>query len=149
MVGRLRPSSSCGAFNLALGNPFGRRHILRHVASSEESMEVIAAGERAMRQCVCIILEFAPYSRSRCFMLGGRGVFSTALLMVAMIPSVHWRWALGQRDGVRAVPRYPPGRGSSCDSTGMGVLFMRTWARRVCSDVYRSFIDVMACSLCI
>ena len=55
MVGRLRPSSSCGAWRPALGNPLGRRHILRQVASSEESMEVIAAGERAMRQCVCII----------------------------------------------------------------------------------------------
>jgi hypothetical protein len=69
MVDRLRPSSSCGACSLALGNPLGRRHILRQVASSEKSVEVIAAAERAMRQCVCIILEFAPYSSSRCFML--------------------------------------------------------------------------------
>jgi hypothetical protein len=38
-------------------------------------------------------------------MLGGRGVFSTALLMVAITSSVHWRWALGLRDVVRAVPR--------------------------------------------
>ncbi len=60
MVGRLRPSSSCGACSPALGNPSGRRHILRQVASSEASMEVIAHGERAMRQYVCIILELAP-----------------------------------------------------------------------------------------
>ena len=78
---------------------------MRQVASSEESMEVIAAGDRAMRQCVCIILELAPYSRSRCFMLGGRGVFSTALLMVVMTPSVHWRCAFGHREAVSAVPR--------------------------------------------
>jgi hypothetical protein len=56
MVARLRPSSSCGACSPALGKPLGRRQILRQVASSEESMDVVAAGERAMRQCVCIIL---------------------------------------------------------------------------------------------
>ena len=38
-------------------------------------------------------------------MFGGRGVFNTALLMVAITSSVHWRWALGLRDVVRAVPR--------------------------------------------
>ena len=39
-------------------------------------------------------------------MFGGRGVFSTtALLMVAITSSVHWRWTLGLRDVVRAVPR--------------------------------------------
>ena len=38
-------------------------------------------------------------------MLAGIGVFSTALLMVVITPSVHWRWALGLRDVVRVVPR--------------------------------------------
>jgi hypothetical protein len=75
------------------------------VDSSEESIEVIAAGERAMRQWVCIILELAPYRRRRCLILGGRGVVSTALLMVVMTSSVHMRWALGQREAVSAVTR--------------------------------------------
>jgi hypothetical protein len=105
MVGRLRPSSSCGACNPALGKPLGRRPKFWQVASIEESMEVIAPDERAMRQCVCIILELAPYRRRRCLMFGGRGVVSTALLMVARTSSVNLRWALGQRDVVRAVPR--------------------------------------------
>ena len=70
IVGRLKPSSSCGAFNPALGKPLGRHQIFRQVASSRESMEVIAVGERAMRQCVCIILEMAPYRRRRCLMFG-------------------------------------------------------------------------------
>ncbi len=74
---------------------------MRQVASSEESMEVIDAGERAVRQCVCITLELAPYRRRRCLMFGDRGVVSTALLMVDMTSSVHLRWTLGQRDVVR------------------------------------------------
>ena len=74
------------------------------MASSRQSMEVIAAGERAMRQCVCISLELPPYRR-RCLMFGDRGVVSTALLVVARASSVHLRWALGQSDVVSAVPR--------------------------------------------
>ncbi len=38
-------------------------------------------------------------------MFGGKGVVSTAVLMVGMTSSVHLRWALGQRDVVSAVPR--------------------------------------------
>ena len=68
-------------------------------------MEVIAVGERAMRQCECIILELAPYRRRRCLIFGGSGVVSSALLMVARTSSVQLRWALGQRDVVSAVPR--------------------------------------------
>jgi hypothetical protein len=69
-------------------------------------MEVIAVGERAMRQGVCIIiLELAPYRKRRCLIFGGRGVVSTALLMVVRTSSVHLRSALGQRDVVSAVPR--------------------------------------------
>ena len=135
----MRPSSSCGAWSPALGKLLGRRHILRQVVSSDESMEVIAAGERAMRQCVCIILELAPYRSRRCLMFGGRGVVSTALLLLAKVSSVHLRWALGHRDAVSVVPRYPPGSGSSCERTCMGVPYMRTWARRVCSAVSRYF----------
>jgi hypothetical protein len=68
-------------------------------------MEVIAVGERSMRQCVCIILELAPYRRRRCLIFGGRRVVSTALLMVAKTSSVHLRFDLGQRDAASAVPR--------------------------------------------
>ncbi len=78
---------------------------MRQVASSEKYMEVIAAGERAMRQYVCIILELAPYRRRRCLMFEGKEVVSTALLMVAMTSSAPLRWDLGQRDDVSAVPR--------------------------------------------
>jgi hypothetical protein len=148
MVGRLRPTSSCGACSPALGKPLGRCQIFRQVASSEESIEVIAADERAMRQCVCIMLELAPYRRRRCLMFGGRGVFSTALLMVDMTSSIHLRWALGERDAVSAVPRWPPGSGSSCESTRMGMPLMQTWARRVCSAVLRSCFVFMSYSLC-
>ncbi len=105
MVGRLRPSSSCGTCSPALGKPLGRHQTFRQVASSEESIEFIAIDERAMRQRVCIVLELAPYRRRLCLMFGGRGVFSTALSMVDMTSSVHLRWALGQRDVVSAVPR--------------------------------------------
>ena len=68
-------------------------------------MEVIAVGERVMRQCVCMLLELAPYKRRRCLIFGGRGVGSTALLMVAKTSSAHLRYALGQRYVVSAVPR--------------------------------------------
>jgi len=98
-------SSSCRACNPALGKPLGRRQNFRQVASSRESMEVIAIGDRAMRQCICIILELAPYRRRRCLILGGREVVSTALTMVARTSSVHLRWALRQRDAISAVPR--------------------------------------------
>ena len=105
MVGRLRPSSSCGACNPALGNPFGRHHILRHVASSLESMVVMIVGESAMRQCVCMILELAPYRRRCYFIPGGRGVARTALLIAAKVSVVHLRCAFGLREAVRAVPK--------------------------------------------
>ncbi len=73
-------------------------------------------------------------------MFGGGGVVSTTLRMVAMTSSVYLRYALGQRDDVSDVPRYPPGSESSCESTGMGVPPMRTWAKRVCSAVSRFFL---------
>jgi hypothetical protein len=105
MVGRLRPNSSCGACRPALGNPLGRFHIFRQVASNLESMGVVALGASAMRQWVYIILELAPYSRNRCLIPGGRGVVRIALLMLARVSRVHARCALGHRDTVRAVPR--------------------------------------------
>jgi hypothetical protein len=102
----------CGACSPALGKPLGRHQNLRHVAFIVEFMEFIAAGDRAMRQFVCIVLELAPYRRRRCLMFGGKGVVSTALLMLAMTSSVYLRWGLRQRDAVSAVPMYPPGSGS-------------------------------------
>jgi hypothetical protein len=66
---------------------------------------LIAAGERAMIHRMCILLELAPYRRRRCSMFGSRGVFSTALLMVGMTSSVHFRWALGHGDDVSIVSR--------------------------------------------
>ena len=105
MVGRFSPSSSCGACRPALGKPLGSFQILRHVASSLESIVVIAVGESAMRQCVCMILELAPYRRRRCFIPGGRGVARTALLIVAKVSVVHLRCAFGLREAVRAVPK--------------------------------------------
>jgi hypothetical protein len=104
-MGRLRPNSVCGACRPALGNPFGRFQILRQVASSLESIEVMALGESAIRQCVCMILELAPYRSNRCLMPGGRGVERIALLMLASVSSVHFRCALGYRDDVRVVPK--------------------------------------------
>ena len=105
MVGMFSPSSSCGACRPALGKPLGSFQILRHVASSLESMVVIVDGESAMRQCVCMILELAPYRRRRCFTPGGRGVARTALLMVDTVLMVHVRCAFGLKDAVRAVPK--------------------------------------------
>jgi len=77
----------------------------RQVASSLESMEVMALGERVIRQCACIIFELAPYRSNRCLIPSGRGVERIALLMLARVSIVHVRCALGQRDDVRAVPR--------------------------------------------
>jgi hypothetical protein len=72
MVGRLSPNSSCGTCRHALGKSFVSFQILRHVASSLESIVVIDDGKSATRQYVCMILELAPYRRRRCFTPGGR-----------------------------------------------------------------------------
>ncbi len=66
---------------LALGKPLGRFHNFRHVALILESMDMIIAGDSTIRQCVCIILELAPYRRRRCCIPGGERVDRTALLM--------------------------------------------------------------------
>ncbi len=41
--------------------------------SNTESTALIEGGERAMRQCVWVIFECAPFRNRRCFMWGGRG----------------------------------------------------------------------------
>ena len=61
-------------------------------------------GESAIRQCVCIILELAPYRRRRCFTPGGR-VARIALLMVVKVSIVHLMCAFGLREAVRVVPK--------------------------------------------
>ncbi len=121
MAGRCSPDSSRGACRLALGKPLESFQILRHVASSVESIVVIYAGESAIRQCVCMILELAPYRRRRCFTPGGREVARTALLIVDKVSIVHLWCDFGLREAVRAVPRYPPESGSSCDIIDKGL----------------------------
>ena len=105
MVGRFSLKSPSGACRPALAKPLGSFQILRHVASSLESILVIYAGESAIRQCVCMILELAPYKRRRCFTPDGRGVDRTALLIVDKVAIVHLRCAFGLREDVRVVPR--------------------------------------------
>ena len=83
----------------------GSFQILRHVDSSLESIVSIDAGESAIRQCVCMILELVPYKRRRCFTPGGRELARTALLIVDKVSIVHLRCAFGLREAVRAVPR--------------------------------------------
>ena len=56
MVRRLSPSSSSGACKPALGKLLGSFQNFRQVALSLESIALIAAGDNAMRQFVCIIL---------------------------------------------------------------------------------------------
>ena len=73
-MGRFRPSFSCGACKLLLGKPSSDFQILWHVASNLESMAIIIAVDSDIRQCMCMILEFAPYRRRRCFILDGRRV---------------------------------------------------------------------------
>ena len=61
-------------------------------------------------------------------MCGGRGAWFTALQMSSSWLLVHLRWASGHREAVSAVPRYPSGRGSSCDKTQMRCPPSDTWA---------------------
>ena len=75
------------------------------MARSLESIIGIDAGENAIRQCVCMILELASYRRSRFFTPGGRGVARNALLIVDKVSIVHLRCAFGLRETVRAVSR--------------------------------------------
>ncbi len=89
----------------ALWKPLDSFQILRHEAYSLESMAVIADGDRAIRKCVCTILELAPYKRRRCYIPCGMGVARTALLMVYSLSSVHLRYDLRQKAVVRAIPR--------------------------------------------
>ena len=54
-------------------------------------------------------------------MWAGRGARLTALQISPSWSFVHRRWASGHREDVRAVPSYPPGRGSSWERTPMRV----------------------------
>jgi hypothetical protein len=82
----------------------GRFQISRQVASIVESIEAMAVGDNSIRQRVRMILELAPYRSKRCFMLGGRGVEKTALLMLEKVSRAHVRCSLGHSDAVRSVP---------------------------------------------
>ncbi len=57
MVVRFRPKSSCGVCMPVLRKPLSSFQIFLRVASSLESMDIIDAGDSAIRQYVCIILE--------------------------------------------------------------------------------------------
>ena len=103
MVARLRPNLSCGAWIPALENPLGRFQILWHIASTVESIETMAVGDKANKQRVCMILELALYRSKRHFMPGGRGIERNVLLMLERVSSVHLRCALGHSVAVRAV----------------------------------------------
>jgi len=105
MAGRLSPNSLCDACMSALGKPMGSFQILRHVASSLESMVVMDDGGSATRQCVCMILELALYMRRRCFIPGGKGVARSSLSMVDKVSVIHLKCAFGLREVVRIVPR--------------------------------------------
>ena len=140
VVGRFSHNSSCGACRPPLGKPLGSFLIFRHVASSLESMVGMVAEESDIRQCVCMVLELAPYRRRRYFRPGLRGVVWAALLMVDMVSIVHLTCAFWDREAVRAVPRYPPGSESSCDINDMGVCPTRILARRGWSVELRTFL---------
>ena len=81
---------------------------------------MIDVGESAIKQCVCMILELAPYRRRRCFTPGGKVVARTALPIVNKVSIVPLRCAFRLREAVRAVPREPPRSGSSCDIIDIG-----------------------------
>ncbi len=53
-------------------------------------------------------------------MWGGKGVFLSAFPMRLSCAIVNCRCATGERDVVRDVPKYPPGRGSSWVREPMG-----------------------------
>jgi hypothetical protein len=95
MVGRLRPKSSWGACRSALGIFWGRFHILQQAASSVESVEVMALGDNAIRQRVCMILEIAPCRSRRCLFPGGGSVERIALQMVERVYCVNLNVLLG------------------------------------------------------
>ena len=66
-------------------------------------------GDNAIKQCMCMILEIAPYKSKRCFIPDGMGVEITTLLMLKRVSSAHLRCTLGYSDALRAVSRYPHG----------------------------------------
>ncbi len=72
-------------------------------------------------------------------MYDGSGARLTALQMVSSCCFVYRRWASGHRDAVRAVPKYPPGRGSSWVRTPMRYLPRARWASRALGASSMSF----------
>jgi len=53
-----------------------------------ESMEDMALGESAIRQCACVISKLAPYMIKPCLIYSVMGVERIILLMLAMVPIV-------------------------------------------------------------
>jgi hypothetical protein len=68
ILGMLSPISSIGPWSPALGKEVGRPHIFLELFSRRESIAFMASRDSAIRQCVCAILECAPYRRRRCLM---------------------------------------------------------------------------------
>ncbi len=82
-------------------------------------------------------------------MLGGRGVERIALLMLAKVSRFQVsrvKCALGLRDVVRAMPRYPPGSGSIYNMLEIEVVPTRTWAKRACRAMSRSVFRLISWS---
>jgi len=131
-----------------LGNPLGRFQNFRQVASYAESIEAMAVGNNGIKQCVCMILELAPYMSKRCCMPGERGAERIALIILERVSSVHLRCTLGHNDAVRTVPRYPLEKVSSCDIIDNRVFPTRTLARRDCNVSSRCVFCLMSCSAC-
>ena len=53
-----------------------------------ESIDAMAVGENAIKQCMCMILDLAPYTSRRFFILGGRDVERIALPMLDRVSRV-------------------------------------------------------------
>ena len=68
--GMLRPMSSRKACSPVLGKVGDRFQIRLDMPFNSESTSRMACGERTMRRWVCDVLEWAPYSKRRCFMWG-------------------------------------------------------------------------------
>ena len=108
-MGMLRSNSSEGAWRPTRGKLLGICQIYLVMPSSMDSTFTRAEWDMPIMQQMWFILECAPYSKRRCLMCEDRGAMFTALQISSNYCLVQRRWASGQREDVRAVPRYPPG----------------------------------------
>jgi hypothetical protein len=80
---------------------------LREVASIVDSIEAMAVGDNAIKQCVCMILELALDRSMRWLIRGGRVVERNAFMALERVFRFHVKCALGYMNSARAVLRYP------------------------------------------